>query len=75
MHHSDNKAAIQSIVEEFKAVNDYDERLDKVYCPALKEILEYVIKHEKEHIAMLMKWLVERDYDLAKEMNDEASQN
>jgi len=61
MNDSDFQMARQSLVEELQAINWYEERIRKVKDKKLKRILEHNMNEEKEHVAMLMEWLKERD--------------
>lgn len=57
----DLERARQSLMEELEAINWYQERLENVSNPKLKEILKHNRDEEKEHVAMLMKWLRKAD--------------
>ncbi|MFP4045846.1 MAG: ferritin [Candidatus Aenigmatarchaeota archaeon] len=57
----DLERARQSLIEELEAVNWYQERVENVSDPKLKEILEHNRDEEKEHVAMLMEWIREAD--------------
>jgi len=53
--------ARQSLIEEFEAVNWYQERIDNTTNLELKKILEHNRDEEKEHAAMLMEWILKND--------------
>ncbi|RZN62865.1 ferritin family protein [Methanonatronarchaeum sp. AMET6-2] len=57
----DLERARQSLIEELEAVNWYQERIENVENQELKEILEHNRDEEKEHVAMLMKWINKND--------------
>ncbi len=57
----DLERARQSLIEELEAVNWYQERIENVNNQELKEILEHNRDEEKEHVAMLMKWINKND--------------
>lgn len=75
MHHreKDMSNALRSMAEEITAVNDYSRRLDEVTCPELIKIIEYIRSDEKEHIAMLVNWVAQRDTEF-KEFMDRDSE-
>lgn len=53
--------AIASLMEEFEAVDWYQQRIDATQDTALKEILAHNRDEEKEHAAMVLEWLRRRD--------------
>lgn len=57
----DLERARQSLIEELEAINWYQERVEVVEDEDLKEILEHNRDEEKEHVAMLMEWIREKD--------------
>lgn len=57
----DLERARQSLMEELEAVNWYQERLENTKDPELKRILEHNRDEEKEHVAMLIEWLRDKD--------------
>ncbi|MFP4116305.1 MAG: ferritin [Candidatus Aenigmatarchaeota archaeon] len=57
----DLERARQSLIEELEAVNWYQERVENVDDPELREILEHNRDEEKEHVAMLVEWLRKKD--------------
>lgn len=67
------KAIRQDIIAEYDAINLYESHLQATDDSDLKEILEHIIKEEKEHAAELQAYLNKKDKDqkelLEKEMN------
>jgi hypothetical protein len=57
----DLERARQSLIEEFEAINWYQERIEATKNDSLKKILEHNRDEEKEHAAMLMEWIREHD--------------
>lgn len=57
----DRHRAVASIQEELEAADWYDQRVDAVLDPELKQILIHNRDEEKEHAAMLLEWLRRRD--------------
>jgi len=53
--------ARQSLIEEFQAINWYQERIDATEDESLKKILAHNRDEEKEHAAMLMEWIRAND--------------
>jgi len=53
--------ARQSLIEEFEAVNWYQERIDASKDESLRRILEHNRDEEKEHAAMLIEWIRKND--------------
>jgi len=53
--------ALQSVMEEFEAVDWYQQRFDSTPDPELKAILAHNRDEEKEHAAMLLEWLRRHD--------------
>ena len=62
--------AIDSIREEFEAIDLYNQRADAVCDENLKEILLHNAKEEKEHASMLIEWLRQNDIQIEKELKD-----
>ena len=48
-------------MEEFEAINWYQERVENAKDEELKRILEHNRDEEKEHAAMLMEWIRKND--------------
>jgi ferritin-like protein len=57
----DRHRAIASIMEEFEAVDWYDQRVDAAADPDLAGILAHNRDEEKEHASMVLEWLRRRD--------------
>jgi uncharacterized protein len=57
----DRHRAIVSIMEEFEAVDWYDQRAEAAADGDLRAILEHNRDEEKEHAAMALEWLRRRD--------------
>ena len=53
--------ARQSLIEEFQAINWYQERIDKTEDEGLQKVLAHNRDEEKEHTAMLMEWIRAND--------------
>lgn len=53
--------ARQSMIEEFEAINWYQERIDATEDESLKKVLAHNRDEEKEHAAMLMEWIRAND--------------
>ncbi|MBS3815642.1 MAG: ferritin [Hadesarchaea archaeon] len=59
----DLERARQSLIEELEAINWYQERIEVASDKELIEILEHNRDEEKEHVAMLIEWLRENDFE------------
>ena len=57
----DRHRAIESIMEEFEAVDWYDQRVDAAGDAELAGILAHNRDEEKEHAAMTLEWLRRHD--------------
>ena len=57
-----------SAIEELEAIDWYDQRIDATTDEQLKTILAHNRDEEKEHAAMLIAWLAERDAIFAAEL-------
>jgi uncharacterized protein len=57
----DHHRAISSLMEEFEAVDWYDQRVDATDDTELAEVLAHNRDEEKEHAAMTLEWLRRRD--------------
>lgn len=66
----DMHRAITSLMEEFEAVDWYNQRVDACKDPELKKILEHNRDEEKEHAAMVLEWIRRRDPVMDKELKD-----
>lgn len=62
--------AIKSLIEEFEAVDWYNQRMDVAVDPELKEILKHNRDEEMEHAAMTLEWLRRRLPALDHELKD-----
>lgn len=66
----DMKRAIDSLREEFEAVDWYRQRADACTDAELRAILEHNMREEQEHAMMLLEWIRRADAHMA-EMVDE----
>lgn len=66
----DMHRAITSLMEEFEAVDWYNQRIDACKDEELKAILVHNRDEEKEHAAMVLEWIRRRDLVLDKELKD-----
>ena len=66
----DMHRAIVSLMEELKAVDWYNQRVDACADKELKAILAHNRDEEKEHAAMLLEWIRRRDPTFDKELRD-----
>jgi hypothetical protein len=66
----DLERARMSLREELEAIDWYSERIDATGDKVLKEILDHNRAEEKEHAAMLYKWICENDPEQAKEAEE-----
>ena len=53
--------AVASLMEEFEAVDWYNQRVDACKDAELKAILEHNRDEEKEHAAMVLEWIRRKD--------------
>jgi len=60
----DHHRAIASLMEEFEAVDWYDQRVEATTDAELAEILAHNRDEEKEHAAMTLEWLRRRDPEM-----------
>ena len=60
----DRHRAIVSLMEEFEAVDWYDQRVDAARDDELRAILAHNRDEEKEHAAMVLEWLRRHDPQL-----------
>lgn len=56
--------AVASIIEEFEAIDWYDQRIDASNDAQLKSLLAHNRDEEKEHAAMALEWLRRHDAKL-----------
>ena len=61
--------AISSLMEEFEAVDWYQQRADACKDPTLKQVLEHNRDEEIEHAAMVLEWLRRKMPRLDKELH------
>ena len=66
----DMHRAIASLMEEFEAVDWYQQRVDACKDPELKAILAHNRDEEKEHAAMTLEWIRRHDPVLDKELRE-----
>ena len=66
----DMHRAITSLMEEFEAIDWYNQRVDACQDPELKAILAHNRDEEKEHAAMVLEWIRREDPTLSKELKD-----
>jgi ferritin-like protein len=57
----DRHRAIESLVEEFEAIDWYDQRVHATNDPDLASVLAHNRDDEKEHAAMALEWIRRRD--------------
>ncbi len=57
----DRHRAIVSLMEEFEAVDWYDQRVEAATDPELAQVLAHNRDEEKEHAAMTLEWLRRHD--------------
>jgi hypothetical protein len=62
--------AFKSLIEEFEAVDWYNQRMDVATDPELKAILKHNRDEEMEHAAMVLEWLRRRLPELDDELKD-----
>jgi ferritin-like protein len=66
----DMHRAITSLMEEFEAVDWYNQRVDACRDEELKAILAHNRDEEKEHAAMILEWIRRKDPALDKELKE-----
>lgn len=66
----DMHRAITSLMEEFEAVDWYNQRIDACKDDELRAILVHNRDEEKEHAAMVLEWIRRRDTVLDKELKN-----
>ncbi|MGB3412715.1 MAG: ferritin-like domain-containing protein [Microthrixaceae bacterium] len=64
----DRHRAIVSLMEEFEAIDWYDQRAAAATDPELVKILEHNRDEEKEHAAMVLEWIRRNDPVLDREL-------
>ncbi len=70
VENGDMQRAIDSLREELEAVNAYNQRADACADEQLRKILLHNAHEEKEHAAMLLEWMQQRDAELSKELKE-----
>ncbi|MEX2525389.1 MAG: ferritin-like domain-containing protein [Gammaproteobacteria bacterium] len=66
----DMHRAITSLMEEFEAVDWYNQRVDACKDEELKKILAHNRDEEKEHAAMVLEWIRRRDPSLNDQLKE-----
>jgi hypothetical protein len=66
----DMKRAIDSLREEFEAVDWYRQRAEACTDADLKAILTHNMREEQEHAAMLMAWIGNNDANMAAQLKE-----
>jgi len=64
----ESRRGIATLLEEFEAIDWYDQRIDAAEDPQLRAILAHNRDEEKEHAMMTLEWLRRRDPVLDAEM-------
>lgn len=64
----DRHRAIVSLIEEFEAIDWYDQRVKATRNPELAAILAHNRDDEKEHAAMTLEWIRRQDPALDKQL-------
>ena len=62
--------ALQSLTEEFQAVDWYNQRAEACQDPELKAILVHNRDEEKEHASMLLEWIRRHDSVMDRHLQD-----
>lgn len=62
--------AVASLMEEFEAVDWYNQRVDACKDAELKAILEHNRDEEKEHAAMVLEWIRRKDPVMDKHLRE-----
>ena len=62
------KRAIDSLREEFEAIDWYNQRADACVNEELRTILRHNAKEEKEHACMLIEWIRRNDPEMDHEL-------
>ncbi|SFM49996.1 encapsulin-associated ferritin-like protein [Marinobacter pelagius] len=66
----DMHRAISSLMEEFEAVDWYNQRASSCKDSQLKAILEHNRDEEKEHAAMVLEWIRRKDPTMDKYLRE-----
>ena len=67
---TDLHRAIRSLMEEFEAIDWYQQRVDACKDDELRAILAHNRDEEKEHAAMVLEWIRKKDPVFDKELRD-----
>ncbi len=70
IENTDLKKARQSLIEELEAINWYETRIKETENEKLKKILEHNKNEEKEHVTMLMEWIIKSDAEQNKKFKE-----
>ncbi len=60
--------ALTSLQEELEAIDWYQQRIDVISDPELKDILEHNRDEEKEHAVMILEWIRRNDPPFARQL-------
>jgi ferritin-like protein len=60
--------AFTSLQEELEAIDWYQQRIDVIEDPELKDILEHNRDEEKEHATMILEWIRRNDPAFARQL-------
>lgn len=66
----DMHRALMSIMEEFEAIDWYNQRIETCHDEELKSILIHNRDEEKEHASMMLEWVRRKDKALDQQMKD-----
>ncbi|MDG4812569.1 ferritin [Hydrogenovibrio sp. 3SP14C1] len=66
----DMHRALMSIMEEFEAIDWYNQRIETCQDEALKSILIHNRDEEKEHASMMLEWVRRKDKALDQQMKE-----
>lgn len=60
------------MMDELKAINDYQEHIESTNNPEAKKVLEHIRDDEKEHVAMLTKLIAKLDAGQKDELKEQS---
>lgn len=63
----DLQFARKSLQEELQAINDYEIRSEKAFSKEFREVMDHLAKDEKEHVALLIGFILNEDPEQEKE--------
>lgn len=66
----DMHRALMSIMEEFEAIDWYNQRIESCQDEELKSILIHNRDEEKEHASMMLEWVRRKDKALDQQMKE-----